>query len=291
MGNLARRFGAYVPPGQAKEQYPDDDRYTAKPVQHEPNRGALYEEYQVGIATRKAALESLNIRTQAEIETVRIRWGQERQKISREFFGRHRFELHKVARLHEAENRLQVRKRIDAERDVVRQETPYSSWTDFLKWKAGQGNEAALSILRSKQQLMEPESALPSRGQREDIQEMWLKEQLEIATSTGMSPQARRGLLVVAKASELAELETSTPAGRRLFSGFSSSIDTKGTVLLRLAGGGVIRDTGEKIYFTLDEVIREASLLYAKNKWGKDIKLKGNFIVPIAKNLEAEVGR
>ena len=291
MGNLVRRFGAYVPPGQVKEHNPEDERYTAKPVQREPNRGALYAEYQAGIATRKTALESLNTRTQAELEAVRIRWDQERQKISREFFGRHRFELHKIARLHEAENRLQVRKRINAEREEVRQETPYASWTNFLRWKAGQGNETALAILRSKNQLVEPENAPPRRGQREDIQEKWLKEQLEISTSAGVSSQTRRGLLAVAKASELAELETSAPDGRRLFSGFTSSIDTKGTVFFRLASGGTIRDTGKLIIFSTDKVSKEAALLYAKTKWGKNIKLKDNIVTHHAINQAIEISR
>ncbi|OLN29998.1 IncP-type DNA relaxase TraI [Desulfovibrio sp. DV] len=284
MGNLVRRFGAYVPPGQAKEHYPEDERYTAKPVQREPNRGALYEEYQAGIATRKTALEDLNTRAQAKLEVVRIRWELERQNISREFFGRHRFELLKIARLHEAENRLQVQKRIHVEREKVRQETPYASWTDFLRWKADQGNETALAILRSKGRLIKQERVLSQRGQRENIQEKWLKEQLKIATSAGVSSQARRGLLAVAKASELAELETSAPDGRRLFSGFSSSIDTKGTVFIRLASGGSIRDTGKQIIFSADEVTREAALLYAKAKWGKAIKLKDNVLSPPGRN-------
>ena len=291
LGNLVCRFGAYVPSDQAKEHYPEVERYTAKPVQRDPNRGALYEEYQAGIATRKAALEHIALRAQAEHEAVRIRWDQERQKISREFFGRHRFELLKISRLHEAENRLQVRKRINAEREIARQETSYTSWTIFLMWKARQGNETALAILRSKDQLVEPESEAPRHGQREDIQEKWLKEQLEIATSVDVSSKARRSLLAVAKAGELADLETSAPGSKRLFSGFKSSIDTRGTVFLRLASGGTIRDTGKQIIFSSDEVSREAALLYAKAKWGKSIRLKDNIVSPPARNQELEINR
>ncbi len=280
MMHLVRRFEAYVQPGQVKENSPEDERFTAKPVHREPNRGALYAEYQAGIVTRKAALEDLNTRTQTELESIRIRWDKERQEISREFFGRHRLELLKIARLHEAKNRLQVRKRINAEREKVRQVTPYGSWTDFLRWKAGQGNETALAILRSKNQLAEPEKAPPWRGQREGIQEKWLNEQLEIATSTGVSSRVRRGLLAVAKAGELAELETSAPDRKRLFSGFTSSIDTKGTVFLRLASGGTIRDTGKQIIFSNDEVSREAAMLFAQAKWGKAIGANANILYP-----------
>ncbi|MGE4539192.1 MAG: TraI/MobA(P) family conjugative relaxase [Desulfovibrio sp.] len=289
MMNLVRRFGAYVPPGQAKEHYPEDERYTAKPVQREPNRGALYEEYQTGITIRKAALEDLNIRAQAELGVVRTRWELERHRISREFFGRHRFELLKIARLHEAENRLQIRKRIHAEREEVRQGTPYVTWSDFLRRKAGQGNETALAILRSKNQLVEPENAPSRHGQREDIQEKWLKEQLEIATSAGVSSRARRGLLAVAKAGELAELEATAPSGKLLFSGFRSSIDTKGTVFIHLASGGVIRDTGRRVIFSTDKITREAALRYAKAKWGKNIKLKDNIFSHTVRHKKQDI--
>ncbi|OLN30140.1 IncP-type DNA relaxase TraI [Desulfovibrio sp. DV] len=284
MGNLVRRFGAYVPPDQAKEHNPEDERYTAKPVQREPNRSALYEEYQAGVATRKAALENLNTRAQTELEAVRIRWDLERQKISREFFGRHRFELLKIARLHDAEHRLQTRKRIYTARETIRQATPYATWTDFLRWKAGLGNETALAILRSKKQLVEPESKAPRHGQREEIQEKWLKEQLDIATSTGVSSQTRRGLLAVTKARELADLEASM-GGKQLFSDFTSSIDTKGTVFIRLASGGAIRDTGKQItYSAHDAAAREAALLFAQAKWGKALRNKGNILSPLGRN-------
>lgn len=291
MGNLVRRLGAYVPPGQAKEHYPEDERYTAKPVQRGPNRGALYEEYQDGIATRKAALEDINSHVKAELEGVRIKWELERHKISREFFGRHRFELLKIARLHEAENRLRIRKRINDEREKVRRVTPYATWTDFLRWKAGQGNETALAILRSKNQIFEPENATPRRGQREGIQEKWLKEQLEIATSAGVSSQARRGLLAVSKASELAEMEASVPDGKRLFSGFTSSIDNKGTVFLKLASGGAIRDTGKQIIFSSDEFSREAAMLYAKAKWGKNVKVMNNILAVSSKYRSQDINK
>ncbi|EHJ48862.1 Relaxase/mobilization nuclease family protein [Solidesulfovibrio carbinoliphilus subsp. oakridgensis] len=289
MMNLVRRFGAYAPPDRAKTHSPGDERYTAKPVQREPNRGALYEEYQAGIGTRKVALGDLTNRAHAELEAVRTRWDQERQKISREFYGRHRFELLKIARLHEAEHRLKVRKRINAERETVRQETPYSNWTNFLRCKAGQGNEVALAILRSKAQLVEPESETSRRGQREDIQEKWLKEQLEIMTFVGVSSRARRGLLAVTKAGELAEMETSNLNRKRLFSGFTSSIDTKGTVFLRLASGGMIRDTGKQIIFSTDEITREAALLYAKAKWGRSISLADNIVSYFKRDQAVEI--
>jgi len=88
----------------------------------------------------------------------------------------------------------------------------------------------------------------------------------------------------VAKARELAELEAST-GGKQLFSDFTSSIDTKGTVSIRLASGGAIRDTGKRItYSAHDEVAREAALLFAQAKWGKTLRTKGNILSPLGRS-------
>lgn len=287
--NLVRQFGAYIQPTPAEKRYPEAERYTAKPLQCEPDRGALYEGFKSGVTTRKAKLDDINNRAKVRLDAVRTRWAQERQKIAREFFGRHRVELLKVAHLHEAEHRIQVRKRINVEREKVRQESPYTSWTDFLRWKAANGNETALAILRSKEQVVEPESVLPRRGQCEGIREKWLKKQLDIATSGEMSSRTRRGLLAVAKVGELADLENSAPEGKRRFSGFTSSIDTKGTVFIRLASGGAIRDTGRQVIFSTDEISREAALLYARAKWGKNINLRDNIISYPAKDRKQEI--
>jgi len=46
---LTRRFGAYVRSGLAREHYPEEERFTAKPLHRGPERGDLYHEYQQGI--------------------------------------------------------------------------------------------------------------------------------------------------------------------------------------------------------------------------------------------------
>lgn len=294
LAKMIRRFGAYVPPGLATEEYPQNETFTAQPLHRGPERGGLYREYQASMVLQKAALSEVANREREDLESVRKIWSLEREKITRQFFGRHRYDLLKVARLREAEHRLQVGKNARAKREAVGKEAPYLSWTDFLRWKATQGDEVALAILRSKGELVEPEVGAPrsSQDRRHDIQEKWIGQQLDLAASRDVTHCGRRGLLAVAKAHELAELEALSPDKKPLFSGFSSSIDARGTVFISLAGGGMIRDMGNQICFSAhDETVKDAAMLFARSKWGKRIRLDGNVLWLQARAHSHEYGK
>jgi hypothetical protein len=291
---LTRRFGAYVPPGMAKEKYPQDETFTARPMHRGPERGGLYREYQASMVLQKAALSEVANREREDLESVRKLWSLEREKITQQFFGRHRYDLIKIARLREAEHRLQVGNKARAKREAVRKETPYLSWTDFLRWKAAQGDEVALAILRSKGELVEPEvnAFRSNQDRRQDIREKWIDQQLDLAESRDVTRRVRRGLLAVAKAHELAELEALSPNKKPLFVGFTSAIDSSGTVLITLANGGMIRDMGNQVCFSAhDETAREAAKQFAFAKWGKWHKLDKNVLRPLGRERGQELGR
>jgi len=281
LSKLTKRFGTYIQPGLAKEHYPERERFMAKPLHRKPERGDLYREYQQGFEPRKKAMEELASLQVKEQEALRAIWNLERGKINRQFFGRHRYDLLKIARLKETEQRLNIQKRIRAEQEEARKKAPYSSWTDFLRWKAAQGNETALAILRSKGDLVESEASLGASDidRRQEVREKWIETQLDLVAGQDVSRRARRGLLAVAKAHELAELEDVTPRSKRLFSGFTSTIDARGTVFIHLANGGMIRDMGKEIAFTAhDGTTKEAALHFARAKWGSMVDITGNIL-------------
>jgi len=286
LSKLSKRFGTYVRPTLAKERYPERERFMGRPLHLGPERGNLYQEYQQGIMQRKMAMEDLTNRTTNDLEALRVTWNQEREKIERQFFGRHRYDLLKVARLKESEQRIVIQKRIRAEQDRTKEAIPYVSWTDFLRCKAAQGNEMALAILRSKGNLVEPET-LPKGSvfdRRQEVREKWIGKQLDLLSGKDVSRGARRGLLAVAKAHELAGLEDADPRSKKLFTGFASSIDAKGTVFIHLSHGGMIRDTGKEITFTAhDETTEVAATLFAHAKWGNYLRLCGNVFRPKTK--------
>lgn len=278
---LVKRFGPYVRPSLAVDRLHEQERFTAKPLHREPERGDLFREYQLGIEYRKKTLEELAQRKAREIETLRAIWSRERAMIDKQFFGRYRYDLLKIARLKEAEQRIMIQKHFQAEEEKVKKGAPYASWTVFLRWKAAQGNETALAILRSKRDLVESEASLGALdvNRRQEVREKWIETQLDLVAGQDVSRRARRGLLAVAKAHELAELEDVTPRGKRLFSGFTSTIDARGTVFIHLANGGMIRDMGKEIAFTAhDETTKEAALHFARAKWGSMVDITGNIL-------------
>jgi len=291
---LTRRYGAYVPSGLVKEKYLQNETFTAQPLHRGPERGGLYQEFQSSDALQKAVLGEQANREREDLESVRKLWTLERKKIIRQFFGRHRYDLLKIARLHEAEHRLQVGKNARAKREAVRKEAPYQSWTDFLRWKAAQGDDVALAILRSKVELVEPEVDVfrSNQNRRQDIREKWIDQQLDVVASRDVTRCGRRGLLAVAKAHELAELEALSPNTKPLFSGFTSSIDARGTVFINLPCGGMIRDMGDQVCFSAhDETTREAAKQFAFAKWGKWHKLEKNVLRPLERARGQELGR
>jgi len=292
LSKMTKRFGTYTRSGLTKEHYPEGERFTAKPLHRGPERGGLYQEYQQSIEPRKMTLEGLANRQVKELEAVRATWKLEREKINRQFFGRYRYDLLKVVRLKEAEQRLHIQQRIRVEQNMVKMEAPYTSWTDFLRWKAAQGNETALAILRSKENQIEPDAApgASTIDRRQEVREKWIETQLSLVAEQGVSRRARRGLLAVAKAHELAELESVVPPVKRLFTGFTSSIDASGTVFIHLANGGMIRDMGKEIAFTAhNEAAQEAAQLYARSKWGRAVHLECNVLRRLSRDRGKEL--
>jgi len=275
MANLAKRFGSYVAP---KGRHPEEERYKAKPLHRGAERGDLFREYQAGRETWILALDAVAKNRNEELDVLRTRWESERRNIRLSFVGLEQRRLLKAARARETEERLGIQQVARAEQKKVREKTPYSSWTDFLRWKATHGHEVALAILRSKDADAHQSPAEDQKAQGLAVREKWARKQQELLSEDGFGRQGLKGLLVLAKASELAELETGRP-GPRVFEGFTSEIDARGVVMIRLKGGGMVRDDGRRILFSIrDDQAREAAMALARAKWGKAVGLDGNVL-------------
>ncbi len=72
---------------------------------------------------------------------------------------RNRRNLLALASKHEAEALAKARLEWQPQRDAVRQEMPYTSWHGFLKLEAENGKELTLVVLRSCNEVAEPEQA------------------------------------------------------------------------------------------------------------------------------------
>ena len=150
---LQGRFGEYRP-YRSLRPVQEISRYQAVPLHRSPERGELYARYRQGIEARKARLEAVKERENAALAAIRKQWADKREEIERMGIAkRNRRNLLVLARKHEAEVVAKARLALQPEREAVRRDIPFTSWSGFLKLEAGKGNETALAVLRSRKEL------------------------------------------------------------------------------------------------------------------------------------------
>jgi len=286
MKKLEARFGDYAP-SQRLEGVEEVARYSAHPLHKNPERGALFAEWNGIKAQRTASYDAISKLKEQEKELVtpiHEKWKGKRLELAQMDLPKNSlYELLRSSRRLELDELKQakagIRSEMSAQRTLLKQEP--GSWVNFLRVKAAQGNETALAVLRSDKISVEaePEEDRLDFERAQEVRDKWRQKRAEISDSQDFGHQNRKGLLAVAKAHELAELEKLDPNAPRLFTGFTSEIDARGTVLIKLASGGMIRDSGKEIRFSAhDRTARAAAMLFAQAKWGKAISLEDNQI-------------
>lgn len=293
---LETRLGAFVPP-QGLERIQEQSRYRAEPLHRSPERGKLFAEYQQGIAKRKTRLELIKQQEDSALAAIRAEWAAKRREFERMGIDkRNRRRLIQVARKHEAEALATARSTFQKPREEVRQAVPFTSWNGFLQHKAEQGNEAALAVLRSRKDAADvehsahpvPEKDWSQHGRdlftdRNAVRADQVAAERAVLESEKLSGKSKPRLLSVLRMEQLAEEEhrTGLKAGQAVpvVSGFRHAVDSKGTVIFTLPGGGRIMDTGRELFFSSqDPAAQSVAMNYARKKWGKAVHLEGNRI-------------
>ena len=287
---LEEKFGLYLP-ARNLGKIPEQSRYQATPLHRSPERGALYAEYQQGIEKRKSGLATVKDQEGAAIVAIKEKWAAKRRELERlNIAKKNRLGLLQLAHKHEAEEIARAKLPFQSIREDIRGEVLFTSWNGFLQYKAGQGNEIALAILRSKQRTAEPErepqstrAKAWSQHSKEKFAENHSKIQVEYAArevaalkNENLSCQGRKQLLAILRMEQIA-------------AHFSAIIDRKGTVIFSLPDGGRIMDSGKEIFFSgNNEAARHTAVQYAQKKWGKGMHVEENKIVRLKKKLEKE---
>lgn len=230
---LEGRFGQFQ---AAKGQFPDSERrYGIAPIQKAPDRGALWMEFTQGHKEQKA-----------ELESIRQKWRRKRQELAAKPLARTtRAYLRKLSWHYEREEIQAARSR------------QAGNWLDFLRDKAIQGDETALAILRSRQEVVSPERATDPQ----EVSNRPLAKETKILESAVLSPQKKRCL-------------TSIVLMEKIVPGVQASITTHGNIVYRLPQGGKIIDTGGKISFSPE--VRETALAYMSIKWNVKSRVRDN---------------
>ena len=285
---LVKKLGPYLP-ARGLENMQEQTRYKAAPLHRSPERGALYAEYQQGIEKRKTGLATVKEQEDTALAAIKEKWAAKRRELARLTIAKkNRRNLLQLARKHEAEETARAKLPFQPAREAIREEVPFSSWNAFLQHKASQGNETALAILRSKQEVAEPEREpqtaatkdwsqhgkeqfAPSRA---EIRAEYAAREVAALENENASGKAKKQLLAVLRMEQLAAEDAAH------IRGFSITVDRKGTVIFTLPEGGRIMDAGKELFFsTKDEATQRIAVRYAQKKWGKQIVHEGNKIV------------
>lgn len=297
---LTEKLGPYLP-AQGLERITEQSRYQTTPLHRSPERGALYAEYQQGIEKRKTGLTTVKEQEDATLAAIKEKWTTKRRELELlNIAKKNRRNLLQLARKHEAEETARARLSFQSPREAIRGEIPFSSWNDFLQYKAGQGNEAALAILRSTQEIAEPDrepqtAVVKNWSQhdkeqftphRAEVRAEYAAREVAALENANVSGKAKKQLLAVLRMERLAAEEAAH------IQGFSTAVDRKGTVIFTLPGGGRILDSGKELFFSgNNDTARHVAVRYAQEKWGKSLCVEGNKIVRLEKKLEKEQAR
>ena len=298
------------------EHVQDQHRYESAPLHRSPERGQLFAEYRQGIEERKTRLEEANGREGAALNSIKEKWAAKRREIEKmNIAKRNRRNLLHLARKHEAEELAKAKLQFQAPREAVRQEIPFTSWNGFLRHKAEQGNETALAVLRSFKETAEAEREAQPAPQKDWSQHGWeqfqgraalkveqVAQERAVLESVSISGKGKTRLLAVLRMEQLAQQELREGEGRNgptigstaaVIAGFQHSIDSKGTVIFTLPGGGRIMDTGKELFFSAhNEAAETVALRYAQKKWGKRIQRDGNRIFrEVAREIRRDMAR
>lgn len=276
--SLESRFGPFVPP-RAPERFTEQCHYDAAPLYRGPERAELFKEYQAGIQSRIARLKDIKDQEEAAVNAIRRKWTAKRAKLAAlNISKRNRRNLISVARKREVEEVAKARLPYQVPRQEVHRDIPYASWSAFLQWKAVQGHEIALTILRSNKNKskINQEECIPNMT---ELRAIYATRAREIVEDHRFYQKGKNRFLSVLRMEQILGEEKKKNPNNTLFSSFRFHIDTKGTLIFTLSSGGMIRDTGKYLYFTVsDRASREIAQRYARLKWGKNICLTENKI-------------
>ena len=292
---LQERFGGFQP-YRSLRQIQELSRYQTLPLQRSPERGELFARFKTGIENRKSRLESVKEQETKGLVVIRQEWATKRREIEKmNIAKRNRRNLLALAKRHEKEAIAKAKLTLLPERETVRQEIPYTSWQDFLKLEAANGNEVALAVLRSRKDTVAPETALeptqtppkaptkdwskpgldyaatPSTN-RTEIQAEYAQKERELHERQNISNTGKKTLQAFLRMEQVA---AEARAAGQIFGEIKRRIDGKGVVIFTLPSGGSIRDTGKKIFYSgHDSKAQEIAEFYAAKKWGKRLSVE-----------------
>lgn len=279
---MEKRLGPFE---TAPEQtFEEKERYIAAPLQKGADRDGLYQEFQQRMEAKKIALAALAEEQKTREAQIRKTWAGHRHRAETMdgLIKKDRMDLLISASQREAAALKKFQGEIKARREEIRKQAPFWNWADFLQGKAREGDEMALAILRSRGEEVRPEGEAekrplnPKAEALKKMREFWKEDRRKTRGRYDLTSGDKKGLLASSRMYQIIS-EDKLLKGTSELDGFTWTVDTKGTVLFKLPSGGLIRDSGSELTYSVsDPVSRAAALRLAKMKFGRDVREAGN---------------
>ena len=263
----------------------EQSRYQASPLHRSPNRGNLYAVYRKSIEERIVELKAIKTQETAELDAVHTKYATIRKDSKRRsgLTGYDRRNLIQLSRKKETAALDAVRQKSKKLREAVQEKFPFKNWNEFLRLKAEQGNEIALSILQSRGKVApEHENKGSEHVYAVDIssekasRQTWKERRNAIRERTDLAHKDKKCLLAVSRMLQTIEREKSRNGFSRA-EGFTYRVDNRGVALFTLPGGGMIRDAGAELTFSAHDLeAKRLAEALARLKFGIKFHRNGN---------------
>lgn len=145
----------------------------------------------------------------------------------------------------------------------------------------------------------EPQAALHDRettsDRRTKFRAEWQAKREAIRSKSGLTAPDRKRLMAVSRFEQLANEEARFPNLRRskIFTGFRYTVDAQGTIIVTLASGAIIRDSGKELTFSRHPEAKEAASHIGRMKFGRFTMVEGGVMrgVRLSADFFAQSGR
>jgi len=291
-------------------------KYDREPIQPKtPERDQLWQEFRALAAQRKAEIEAEKARNKAAFAELKMQWARGRVKGARLSMMLHiqkkdvakakaenqkcmaaireRFPYHNWNGFlqHRAEKgdkaalkvlRSREEKQLAATMATAQADTQaMKAWLHVPFTARETAKEAGAKWDRGEKRWYAPPDADPDKFTAWLIEakgtEKAVSPSAKYIPDAKLSPSARIERLQIQERQRLAAKVQDHP----LFSGCKQRIDNRGVVIITLASGGSVRDSGAKIHFSQDRDAQEAASLYALAKFSKHCKTTGTTITEV----------
>ncbi len=268
----------------------EKDRYVARPLHK--HRGELYAEYRAAVAGRKKAYEDLREEQDGRWKQTSSYWDGKIKalKNDKKLRIKDRSRLIALAAGRKTEAIEALKNEMSGKRAELREQTPFNRWNDFLKWKAEGGDEIALKVLRSKKEPIQSNPSPVFDSPASKVSELKLK-QSQFRSDSSLAWKDKRRLLSISKMLQLQAEEakrTDDPRKRNLDQ-MTWRVDSSGNVLYTLKSGAMVKDNGDKIFFSVnDPGAAQVAQGFARMMFGRNVKVLRN---EIGRNVSRQIKR